>query len=79
MDNILLADANGWTALHTSACNGNAALVNELLKMEANIIESVTECGQTALHLAAYSGSLETVEALIHYKANIHATTNFEK
>ena len=77
LDNVYEADANGWTPLHTCCCNGNAPLVIELLKMEADV-NGLTENGQTALHLAVYAGSIESVEALLNYGAQIDAATSFE-
>lgn len=77
LDNIYEADANGWTPLHTCCCNGNAPLVKELLKMDADV-NGLTENGQTALHLAVYAGSIESVETLLNYGAQIDAATSFE-
>ena len=78
LDNVYEADANGWTPLHTCCCNGNAPLVKELLKMDADV-NGLTENGQTALHLAVYAGSIESVEALLNSGAQIDAATSFEK
>jgi Ankyrin repeats (3 copies)/Ankyrin repeats (many copies) len=78
VDNLMETDANGWTALHTCACNGNEPLVSKLLTLDC-VVDSLTECGQTALHLAVYSGSLDSVIALLNNGAKIDAQTSFEK
>lgn len=78
VENFMEADANGWTALHTCACNGNEPLVSKLLSLECEV-DSLTECGQTALHLAVYSGSMESVIALLNNGARIDAPTSFER
>jgi len=77
-ENLMISDSNGWTSLHTCACNGNTPMLIELLKMDSEV-DGITHCGQTALHLAVFGGHLECVEALLRYQAKIDVCTRLEK
>jgi hypothetical protein len=74
----MISDANGWTSLHTCACDGNAPMLVELLRMDSEV-DGLTNSGQTALHLAVYGGHMECIEILLRYQAKIDAATQFEK
>lgn len=74
----MISDANGWTSLHTCACNGNAPMLTELLRMDSEV-DGLTNCGQTALHLAVHGGHIECIEILLRYQAKVDAMTQFEK
>jgi ankyrin repeat protein len=69
---------DGYTPLHVAAWNGNAALIEGLLKRGAQIDLAATQeqgHGLTPLHTAAENGRKAAVEVLLGHKANMNAKT----
>jgi ankyrin repeat protein len=69
--NINVADANGNTALHHAARNGDIQVVELLVNRGADV-DIQDQGGNTALHLAAANGNVEVVELLVNRGADIN-------
>ncbi len=70
------AQADGMTALHWSALNGDTAIVDALLAAHARV-DPVTRIGDyTPLHLAAERGQAAVVTRLLAAGANVAAVTS---
>lgn len=67
------SDAAGTTLVMTAAANGNARLVEALLKLRANILKN-NKYGESALALAALNGHQEVVSLLVESGARINAS-----
>lgn len=68
-----VANANGWTALHSMAA-GHDSIVRPLLDKDANL-SATDKDGDTALFTAAFSGMKSTVELLLKREADTNATS----
>ena len=76
----LRTDANGWTALHMAAQEGEDSSIKTLLKREGiNINAKTSSWGQTALYVAAVAGKISTVKLLLEYKIDIDSKDNVGK
>jgi ankyrin repeat protein len=65
------SDAAGTTLLMTAAANGNAPLVEILLRIRANILKC-NKYGESALALAAWNGHIGIVRSLVEAGAPIN-------
>ena len=65
-----IVDANGWTALHHAAHNGDLASVNQLIGVKADV-NAVSNQFKTPLHFAALNNRRDVVESLIKAKCNL--------
>ena len=66
---------DGWTALMIASLNGHTAIVEILLKHDANInVKSNNGC--TALILASQDGYKEIVALLLKHGADVNAKDN---
>lgn len=65
-----IVDANGWTALHHAAHNGDLASVNQLISVKADI-NAVSNQFKTPLHFAALNNHRDVVESLIKAGCNL--------
>ena len=74
LDNLDESDMYNWTALHSAAAKGNAAVVRELLELGATA-DALTKHKQTPLHLAVYAGSLPSVKLLVEAGARVNCVT----
>ena len=73
---------DGFTPLHLAALNGNAVLIEELLKRGANVNSAANlehGNGYTPLHAAAWGGRKEAVEVLLKHHANVNVTSRQEE
>ena len=64
-------DRMGRTALHHSAINGNAEIVELLIKMGASV-NAFDKKDRRALHWASYMGHEEVVRILLESKAEVN-------
>lgn len=71
------ANRYGVTPLTLAATNGNAALVEALLKAGADPNVTVGE-GETILMTAARAGNVETIKALVAHGANVNAAEKWQ-
>ena len=62
-DELTSISANGWTALHYAAVNGDVELVKYLIRKGANVNHKSAE-GSSALYLAKQNGYKEVVNIL---------------
>lgn len=69
---------DGFTFLHMAVCDGDAKLVNFILRLGANP-DSRDSYERTALHLAILKRRPELIEVLLNYKADILDVGGFLK
>ena len=63
-------DSTGFTPLLLAVKLDKVAIVEELLRLEANANEATKNQGDTALHLACLEGNLELIKLLVAYGAD---------
>lgn len=68
-------DADGNTPLHAAAGEGQAEIIELLIKYGADV-NAKTTTGITPLHDAARNGCKKCVEILLHKGANVNARTD---
>jgi ankyrin repeat protein len=71
-EEILSTNGRRQTALHIAAQAGNAVVIEELVKVHAELLEARDSKGHTAICSAARSGKVDAVRALIRAKANFN-------
>lgn len=71
--NINAVSANGYTALHLAAFEGEVKEVERLLASGADVDARTEHVLMTPLHIASERGHLEVVQTLLKYGANISA------
>jgi len=71
--NVQAANRVGATPLFLATLNGNAAMVEKLLKAGADANAPVLSHGETPLMMAARSGSADTVKVLLDQGAKVNA------
>lgn len=62
------------TPLHDAVRAGNIEKVRELLKADANAVQTKDGAGMTPLHIAASVGNAEMTQLLLDHKADLNAT-----
>lgn len=70
--NLDRLDANGWTALHHAAYNGDLRSA-EILIEEGAKVNAFSNCGRTALHFAAMKNHRDVIYHLEEKRANLKA------
>jgi len=71
-----LANHDGATPMFLAAQNGSAAMIQFLLKADADVNAPVLSHGETALMMASRSGSVDAVKTLLDHGAQINAKDN---
>ena len=69
---IQAKDSNGFTALHSSALNGQVKTSENLLQAGA-LVDAVDDLGFTPLHWSIWEGHLEIVQLLKIHSASMEA------
>jgi uncharacterized protein len=72
--NVKAANRFGATPLSLAATNGNAAMIEKLLKAGEDANAVVSESGDTVLMLAARTGKPEAVAMLLNHGADVNKT-----
>jgi len=72
--NVKAANRFGATPLSLAATNGNAAMIEKLLKAGEDANAIVSESGDTVLMLAARTGKPEAVSVLLNHGAEVNKT-----
>jgi ankyrin repeat protein len=72
--NVKAANRFGATPLSLAATNGNAAMIEKLLKAGEDANSVVSESGDTVLMLAARTGKPDAVAMLLNHGADINKT-----
>ena len=72
--NVKAANRFGATPLSLAATNGNAAMIEKLLKAGEDANAVVSEAGDTALMLAARTGKPDAVAMLLNHGADVNKT-----
>src|SRR5580693_3786045 len=72
--NVKAANRFGATPLSLAATNGNAAMIEKLLKAGENANAVVSESGDTVLMLAARTGKPDAVAMLLNRGADVNKT-----
>lgn len=62
--------ASDKNAIHVASMNGSNQIIVYLLKLQASLIDVMTNSGWTALEYAAFNGQLDSIKLLIHAGAN---------
>merc|ERR1712018_1097776 len=71
-NNITNSASSGAKCLFLACFNGHLAIVQYILKIFPNLINTRNEFGQSPLSLASHNGSFEIVEYLIKNGADVH-------
>ncbi|MGH9785920.1 MAG: ankyrin repeat domain-containing protein, partial [Terriglobia bacterium] len=71
--NVNAANDNGVAPLRLACTNGNAAMVEKLLKAEANPNVSLSRTGETVLMTCARTGNVNAVKLLLARGADVNA------
>ncbi len=74
--NAKAANRFGVTPLSMACVNGNAAIVEKLLKAGADPNAALSELGETPLMMAARTGNVDTIRVLLDSGANVNAKEN---
>ena len=74
--NVKAANRYGITPLYLACVNGNAAMIEKLLKAGADPNTVSTE-GETALMTVAHTGNLEAAKVLLAHGADVNARENW--
>ena len=69
----MIADANGFTALHFASLNGHANIVKLLLGKCKMSPEVCNKLNRTPIHCAAQNGYIEVIKVILEYDGNIYA------
>lgn len=69
----MIADVNGFTALHFASLNGHANIVKLLLGKCKMNPDACNKLNRTALHCAAQNGYVEVIQVILDYDGNINA------
>lgn len=64
---------HGYTLLHHSTSRGHGAIVAELVRNNADLVNVANDLSETPLHLAAYAGHLLIVDQLLDSGAGVNA------
>src|ERR1039458_317311 len=72
--NVKAANRFGATPLSLAATNGNAAMIEKLLKASEDANAVVSESGDTVLMLAARTGKPDAVAMLLDHGADVNKT-----
>ena len=71
--NVKAANREGATALYQASENGNAAIIERLLKAGADVNGTFLFTGETALMEASRVGSIEAIKMLLDHGADVNA------
>ena len=71
--NVSAANRAGATPLLLAAVNGNAAMIEKLIKAGADPNAPLTKSGDTALMMAARTGKIDAVKVLLDRGAKVNA------
>src|SRR6266581_2729869 len=71
--NASTANREGVTPLQLAAINGNAPMIEKLIKAGANPNAALSKFGDTALMLAARTGKVDGVKVLLDHGAQVNA------
>ncbi|PYS38731.1 MAG: hypothetical protein DMG14_16570, partial [Acidobacteria bacterium] len=71
--NVSAANREGVTPMQLAATNGNAPMIEKLIKAGANPNASLSKFGDTALMLAARTGNVDAVKVLLGSGAQVNA------
>jgi len=72
--NVAAATRAGATPLDLAAINGNAAMMEKLIKAGADPNTKLTKYGDTVLMMAARTGKPDAIKVLLNHGAQINAT-----
>lgn len=75
-DDVNAAQADGMTALHWAALNGDAELATLLVKAGASVKAATRIARYTPLHLAARIGDAATLDVLVKAGADVNAAND---
>jgi ankyrin repeat protein len=70
---------NGFTPLHHAAVQGNVTVIEELIRLGANVNARSTLNVATPLHMAAGEDKPKAVRALLEHGAELEARNKFEQ
>jgi ankyrin repeat protein len=70
---VSIANREGVTPLQLAALNGNAAMIEKLVKAGADPNAPLTPSGDTALMLASRTGTADAIKVLLETGANVNA------
>jgi ankyrin repeat protein len=70
---VSVANREGVTPLQLAALNGNAAMIEKLVKAGADPNAPLSASGDTALMLAARTGTTDAIKVLLETGANVNA------
>jgi ankyrin repeat protein len=71
--NVKAANRLGVTPLSLACINGNAAMIEKLLKAGVDPNSVLSEAGETALMMASRTGNVLAVKVLIDHRADVNA------
>jgi len=74
--NVKATNRFGVTPLALACQNGNAAIVEKIIKSGADPNAALSELGETPLMMAARTGNVDTVRVLLDNGANVNAKEN---
>src|SRR6516165_7895166 len=74
---VSAANEAGATPLLLATMNGNAAMIEALIKAGADPNAPLTRSGDTALMMAARTGKIDAVRALADHGANVNAAESW--
>ena len=71
--NASVANQSGATPMLLAAMNGNAAILERLIRAGADPNAPISETGDTVLMMTARTGTLDAVRVLLDHRANVNA------
>jgi uncharacterized protein len=75
--NVMAANREGVRPMQLAALNGNAVIIEKLIKAGANANAPLTPQGDTALMMASRTGRPDAIAVLLKSGVNVNATENW--